>query len=173
MTRISRDQWAMELALTTAKRTTCCRRGVGCVLLNSDGHVLATGYNGVAAGQAHCNEIGVRDTGRKFFGKSQEPVVIEKLGPEHFPNACPGAFSASGTNLDGCYAIHAEQNAMLQCKDVREIHTAYVTTSPCMTCCKLLLNTGCRRIVFLEEYPHTQAKDLWERAGRSWEQFQT
>jgi deoxycytidylate deaminase len=51
------------------------------------------------------------------------------------------------------------------------IHTAYVTASPCMTCCKLLLNTSCQRIVYVEEYPHSAAKDLWTGTGRSWEQL--
>lgn len=147
--RPSRDQWAMQLATITAGRTTCCRRAVGCVLLNARGHVLATGYNGVAAGLPHCNEH-------------------DPWHPIGFPNACSGATAPSGTNLDGCQAIHAEQNAMLQCRDVYAIHTCYVTASPCMTCCKLLLNTGCERIVYAEEYPHSAARDLWVGAGRLW-----
>ncbi len=152
--RPSRDEWAMRLALLTAQRTTCCRRAVGCVLLNARGHVLATGYNGVAAGLPHCNEVD--DLG---------------FGPIIHPHACSGANAPSGTNLDGCQAIHAEQNAMLQCKDVYSIHTCYVTASPCMTCVKLLLNTSCERIVYVEEYPHSAAKDLWTGAGRVWEQL--
>lgn len=60
---------------------------------------------------------------------------------------------------------------MLQCRDVYAIHTAYVTASPCMTCIKLLLNTTCERIVFVEEYPHPEARKLWESAGRAWEQL--
>lgn len=150
--RPSRDEWAMKLALLTAQRTTCCRRAVGCVLLNARGHVLATGYNGVAAGLPHCNE---RD----------------QFHPTGFPHACSGATAPSGTNLDGCQAIHAEQNALLQCKDIYQIHTAYVTASPCMTCVKLLLNTSCERIVYVEEYPHSEAGKLWTGAGRSWEQL--
>lgn len=152
MARLTRDAWAMQLAQLTAQRSTCCRRAVGCVLLNEKGHVIATGYNGVAAGLPHCNE--------------HDPTYEFGL-----PYACPGAHAPSGTNLDACQAIHAEQNAMLQCKNVYEIHTAYVTASPCITCTKLLLNTGCKRIVFVEEYPHEQAKDLWVSAGRDWVKF--
>lgn len=150
--RPSRDEWAMSLALVTSQRSTCFRRQVGCVLLNSRGHVLATGYNGVASGLPHCN--------------MHDP--FHELG---FPNACAGATAPSGTNLDACQAIHAEQNALLQCKDVYDIHTCYVTTSPCMTCTKLLLNTGCQRIVFVEEYPHQEARALWESADRRWEKM--
>jgi dCMP deaminase len=157
--RLSRDEWALKLALLTAQRTTCCRRAVGCVLLNARGHVLSTGYNGVAAGLPHCNH------------KVEEILHDGLAGVEFFPHACSGARAPSGTNLDGCQAIHAEQNALLQCRDMYAIHTAYVTASPCMTCCKLLLNTSCQRIVYVEEYPHSAAKDLWTGAGRAWEQL--
>jgi dCMP deaminase len=123
--------------------------------------VLSTGYNGVAAGLPHCNE------------RDPIPTINRKLGrnvPE-FPHACPGACSPSGTNLDGCEAIHAEQNALLQIRDVYQLHTCYCTTSPCITCVKLLLNTSCQRIVFDEEYPQPHAKEMWVSAGRLWEQL--
>jgi dCMP deaminase len=134
----------MDLALVTAGRATCLRRQCGCVLLNYKGHVLATGYNGVAAGQAHCND----------------------------GNPCAGASAPSGQSLDTCQAIHAEQNALLQCRDVYTIWTAYVTASPCITCCKLLLNTSCERIVFIDNYPHPEAKAMWLSAGREWIQME-
>ena len=166
--RLSRDEWALKLALLTAQRTTCCRRAVGCVLLNARGHVLSTGYNGVAAGLPHCNEVKMVGTDYKDLGGG---VSMPQRMVQSFPHACEGAKAPSGTNLDGCQAIHAEQNALLQCRDMYAIHTAYVTASPCMTCCKLLLNTSCQRIVYVEEYPHSAAKDLWTGAGRAWEQL--
>jgi dCMP deaminase len=78
---------------------------------------------------------------------------------------------ASGQGLDACEAIHAEQNALLQCRDVHLIKTCYLTLSPCITCVKLLLNTSCERIVFIEEYVDARPKDLWEAAGRTWEKY--
>jgi len=198
----------MEMAMLTASRTTCLRRGVGAVLLNERGHVLATGYNGVAAGQPHCNErkiIGLasvpqrpgpehwQEDGKFYFDRavSIHPGLPSKIAGiirphdvvdstvkghvavrvEHFPNACSGAEAPSGQSLDACQAIHAEQNALLQCRDVYAIDTAYVTASPCVTCCKLLLNTSCRRIVFKEAYPHNQSEGLWTGAGRVWEHY--
>ena len=136
------DTYFMSMAVLVASRATCPRRKVGSVLINTRGHVLATGYNGVAAGQTHC---------------------IDK--------PCPGANLPSGQGLDKCQALHGEQNALLQCRDVYQIDTAYVTASPCITCTKLFLNTSCRRIVFLEEYPHSDAKDLWVASGRDWVQY--
>lgn len=138
--RPERDEYFMAMAILAATRTTCHRRAVGCIITNSHGHVLSTGYNGVARDTPHC-----------------------KGG-----QLCSGANAPSGKNLDGCKAIHAEQNALLQCSDVEDIETVYVTASPCLTCVKLLLNTSCKRIVFSEKYPHTEAKNLWTETGREW-----
>ena len=77
----------------------------------------------------------------------------------------------SGSGLEKCMAIHAEQNALLQCPDIRRIDTLYVTVSPCFTCIKLLLNTPCRRIVFLSTYPHQESEKIWVETGRIWDQL--
>ena len=174
MSRISVDKWAMEIAVTCSKRSTCLRRQVGAVLLNDRGHVLSTGYNGVAAGMAHCN----MPTGTVMNpmlalpgGGYREPEHWEREQIPCYDHACPGAASPSGTNLDGCEAIHAEQNALLQCRDIHSIATCFVTASPCMTCAKLLLNTSCKTIMFIQEYPHPEARDLWLKAGRAWVKY--
>jgi len=158
MARPSRHEWAMALARETAKRSTCLRRAVGCILLDSHGYVLATGYNGVASGMKHCNEP-----------YTWLPDTIEE--ETSFPNACTGAASPSGTNLDACQAIHAEQNALLQCRDVHAIESCYVTASPCVTCAKLLMNTSCSMIMFDEEYPQPEAKRLWQQRQGLWVQM--
>ena len=90
-------------------------------------------------------------------------------GLPHCVRACQRTLP--GQDLDKCPATHAEANALLQCRDVFEIQTAYVTTSPCIHCLKLLLNTSCERIVFLEAYLGDWPRELWESVGRVWEQF--
>ena len=134
----------MTIARTMSERSTCARRQVGCVLVNGRNHVLSTGYNGVPSGMRHC--------------KGDQP--------------CPGASLPSGTGLDACEALHAEQNALLQCKDVYDIAYVFCTTAPCVTCTKLLLNTSAKTIYFDESYPHeAAARNLWLRAGRAWVKF--
>ena len=157
--RPNRDTYFLRMARLVSTRATCLRRSVGCILVNARGHVLATGYNGNAAGMPHCN-----DSTR--FNVAWDRFEDSNL----YPHACPGAESPSGTNLDGCQAIHAEQNALLQCRDVFEIDTCYCTTAPCMTCTKLLMNTSCKRILFIEDYPHAEeARKLWQsKVGQVW-----
>lgn len=133
------DTYYLNLARAVSTRGTCIRRQVGCVLVDSRRRILAAGYNGSASGAPHCSEI-----------------------------PCPGAMLPSGTGLDLCEALHAEQSALLYCHDVYAIATCYVTVSPCVTCIKLLLNTSCFRIIFLEFYSQPEAELLWKRASREW-----
>jgi dCMP deaminase len=162
--RPSRDQVNLEVARLIAKRSTCFRRQVGCVLTDEEGFILSTGYNGVAAGRPHCNElqlVPIPEDARAFPDRKTIPEFT-------MPFRCEGANAPSGQNLDACQALHAEQNAILRLSDHRRVHTAYVTASPCISCVKLLLGTRCQRIVFGEEYPHATARTWWEEAGREW-----
>jgi dCMP deaminase len=75
----------------------------------------------------------------------------------------------SGSDLELCEAIHAEQNALLQCKNVYEINKVYCTVSPCIHCIKLLLNTSAKHIIFSEEYTNQEGKSLWMKTnGLNW-----
>lgn len=136
MKRETKDQYFLKIARLTATRSTCPRRSVGCVIINQHNHVIATGYNGVPKGFTHCIDM--------------------PCGAENFK---------SGTSLNKCMAIHAEQNALLQCKNIKEIDTIYVTTSPCETCCKLIANTSCKRVVFDDLYSQTEGLELLKQLG--------
>ena len=57
MNRPSWDEYFMEMAELTAKRSTCMRRNVGAVIVK-DKRAIATGYNGAPMGIAHCEEKG-------------------------------------------------------------------------------------------------------------------
>lgn len=138
--RPDRDQYFLSMAKLVATRSTCSRRAAGCILVDARGVVLATGHNGVPAGQPHCTD-----------------------------RLCPGAAAESGRALELCEAIHAEQNALMFCPDITRIVTCYVTCGCCVFCTRMLLNTACQRIVFLEEYSHLRAKQLWIGASRQWD----
>ena len=140
--RPHRNEVFMTVALTFSLMSTCARRRVGCVLVDGMGNVMATGYNGPARGVTHCID-----------------------------SPCPGAGMKSGEGLASCQAIHAEQNALLQCRDVNMIDKVYCTTAPCEHCVKLLMNTGATTIYFLHTYPKSnESRGLWlsSRSSRKW-----
>lgn len=138
MSRIDRDQLGLLLATAWSLRSTCARRRVGCVIFDAEGKELSSGYNGPPSGSLHCID-----------------------------HPCPGASRAPGQVLEHCEAVHAEINACLQLADSRRAWTVYCTASPCRECVKAILNTGARRIVFIEEYPHPEAKRRWFADGKN------
>lgn len=142
--RPDNDSYYMSIAGRVALRSTCIRRAVGCVLVDKDNYVMSTGYNSVPAGFPHCTS-----------------------------SPCEGATSPSGEGLNKCVSRHAEDVALMKCKDIRAIKTVYSTTAPCVLCVRRLLDTSAERIVFAEDYPHSaESKALWESYGREWTQME-
>lgn len=134
--RPTADQTFLLIAQALAMRATCPRRQVGCVLVDKNGEIDGTGYNGTASKMEHCIDV-----------------------------PCAGADMLSGIGHESCEAIHAELNALRQCKSQHNLKTAYITTAPCKHCIKLLASTSIERIVFLEDYVHSDAMEYWSRSG--------
>ena len=132
--RLSKDDYFLQMAYLVGERSTCRRRKVGCVLVDSNNHVVATGYNGVPTHFPHCLD---------------EP--------------CEGASAPSGYVLEKCLAVNAEQNALLQLRSNDSL-TAYLTVTPCITCAKILANSNVSRIVAHEPYVQSLATKILEKA---------
>lgn len=145
--RPSWDEYFMELAEVVAKRSTCLRRNIGAVVVK-DKRVLATGYNGAPSGLAHCSEAG---------------CLREKLG------------IPSGERVEMCRGLHAEQNALVQAARYGisvEGAVLYCTNQPCVTCAKMLINSGISRVVYKDPYPDRLAMDLLSESRITVEMFQ-
>ena len=132
--RLEVDEYFLKMALLVGERSTCRRRMVGCVLVDSSNHVVATGYNGVPTHFQHCLDV-----------------------------PCEGATSNSGEDLEKCLAVHAEQNAFLQLRS-NDTLTAYLTVTPCITCAKMIANSKVRRIVANVKYNQSLATEILQKA---------
>lgn len=83
--------------------------------------------------------------------------------PAGFENVCE---DESGKTKP--YVLHAEANAITKVAksgNSSEGATLYVTTSPCMECSKLIIQSGIRRVVFSEKYHDNSGLSLLEKAG--------
>lgn len=83
--------------------------------------------------------------------------------PSGFENVCENE-----ENLTKSYVLHAEANAITKVaksNNSSEGATLYVTTSPCMECSKLIIQSGIVRVVFDEMYKITEGLDILKRAG--------
>ncbi len=141
MKRPSWDEYFMEMAELTAKRSTCMRRQVGAVIVK-DRHAIATGYNGAPRGIMHCEERG---------GCIRQQLNVP-----------------SGQRHELCMALHAEQNAIIQAAAMGhgiEGGTIYITHQPCAICAKMIINAGISRIVIREGYPDELAASILDEAG--------
>lgn len=66
------------------------------------------------------------------------------------------------------YVLHAEANAITKVAksgNSSEGATLYVTTSPCMECSKLIIQSGIKRVVYQEEYRERKGLVLLQSVG--------
>jgi len=134
------EDYFMEIARVVASRSSCLRRQVGAVVVKNR-QILATGYNGVPRGLAHCDERG---------------CLRQQLG------------IPSGERHELCRGLHAEQNAIIQAAYHgvaicgAEI---YCTHQPCVVCAKMLVNAEVVAVYFSGPYPDPLAMEVFEEAG--------
>lgn len=57
MERMNRNDYFMNIARTTAKRSTCGRATVGAIIVKNN-RIVATGFNGAPEGMDHCDDHG-------------------------------------------------------------------------------------------------------------------
>ena len=137
--RISVDKHFMLIAQVVSFRSTCIRHKFGCVI-SKNGKIVSTGYNGAVKGAVHCLDKG---------------CIRNKLGIE------------SGTKIEICDAVHAEQNAIIQAGSNTEGGTLYVNGTPCITCSKMMVNAGIKKIVIPknDSYPDKEGIKIIRNSG--------
>ena len=146
------DKWDarfMELAGVIANWASCYKanRKIGAVIVKNK-RIVTTGYNGAPAGIKTCVERG--------------ECLRQKLG------------IASGTRAELCYAVHAEQNAIIQAARLGSSidgATLYCTHQPCVLCAKMIVNSGIRRVVYREGYPDEFALQMLTEGGVELERY--
>ncbi len=137
------DERFMELSKTIGTWSSCYQqnRKIGAVIVRNK-RILTTGYNGAPAGVSSCVERG--------------ECMRRKL---NIP---------SGTQHELCYAIHAEQNAIIQAAKLGitiEGATMYCTHQPCVICAKMIVNSGISRVIYGEGYPDEFSIRIFEMAN--------
>lgn len=140
MNRPTWDEYFGNIAILASSRSTCIRRKVGAVIVREN-TLLSTGYNGVPHGINHC--------------VAESCIRNVKSIP-------------SGTQLDICLGLHAEQNAIIHAaKNGINIKDSviYCTTFPCLTCAKMIINCGIKEVIFINDYEDDNSKKMLALAG--------
>lgn len=82
--------------------------------------------------------------------------------PQGFENICEDE-----TGKTKNYVLHAEANAITKVaksNNSSQGATLYVTSSPCLECAKLIIQSGIKRVVFSEKYRIEEGIELLKRA---------
>jgi len=86
-------------------------------------------------------------------------------------NGTPSGFENICEDEDGItkpYVLHAEANAITKVAksgNSSDGATLYVTASPCVECAKLIIQSGIKRVVYMDEYRLNDGIELLKRAG--------
>ena len=99
--------------------------------------------------------------------RSKVGAVLVKDG-----NIISFGYNGTPSGMDNCcekddvtfaHVIHAECNAILKAAKTGNSvdgSTLYLTLSPCLDCSKLILQSGIKRVVYLNEYRNSQGIDF-------------
>ena len=133
MSRISKENYYLDIAETVLERATCLRRVYGAIIVKND-EIISTGYNGAPRGRANCSDLGYC---------SREAMNIPR-----------------GQRYELCRSVHAEANAIISAsrRDMvggtiylvgRNAATGELLSdaTSCSMCRRLVINSGLERVV--------------------------
>jgi|SRR5574344_1125582 dCMP deaminase len=98
-------------------------------------------------------------------------IVKNKMIISDGYNGTPSGFENVCEDEEGMtkpYVLHAEANAITKVaksNNSSDGATLYVTAAPCLECSKLIIQSGIKRVVYIDSYRLTDGIDLLERAG--------
>jgi len=151
----------METAFVWARRSTCSRLHVGCVI-HREGRILVQGYNGAPAGLEHCDH-------------SCTCAELEKGASNHIPwRENKEHYLACASQKPCLRAVHAEQNAIsfaARWGVGLEGAELFCTNQPCLACAQTIINAGIVRVIYAEPYRLRDGHELLEEAGIEVGQF--
>lgn len=137
------DEAFMNIAKEVSKLSHCVRTKVGAVIVR-DGNVISFGYNGMPSGMDNgCEEKSYVPPGTYAWVDHVEEIWTEEDEV--------GRYKLE-TKRE---VLHAESNAVLKAAKTgvsTDGSTLYLTMSPCIDCSKLIIQSGIKRVVYLEEY---------------------
>ncbi len=136
------DEYFMGQALEVSLRSKDPSTQVGAVIANDEHKQISIGYNGLSNG----------------------------MDDDQFYWNSPGEETGDLYTTKNPWVVHAELNAILNCKGARlDGTTLYVTLFPCNECAKAIVQAGIKKVIYLRMYDHSQkvkiTKAIFDAAG--------
>lgn len=183
----TRDEFAMFHAYAAALRSADLGRQVGVAITNRDGSILAVGCNDVPkvggglywSGESpdHRDFVKGFDSTSRYKRRllTQALARLRDAGwrPPRDSQGDADSLIEAGT-LNGTHiqnllefgrSVHAEMSALSEAAHrgiAVEGASMYSTTFPCHLCARHIISAGIRRVVYIEPYPKSLARELYE-----------
>lgn len=151
MTRVSKENYYLDIAQTVATRSTCLRKSYGAIIVKND-VIVSTGYNGAPRGRKNCSDLG--------------SCIRDDL---NIPR---------GERYELCRSVHSEANAIISASREQMLgSTLYMAcldsktgelvpdTNSCAMCKRLIINAGISRVVIrntAQDYREINVEDWIE-----------
>ena len=140
----------MGIAFISSLRSKDPRTQVGACIVDTENHILSTGYNGAP------------------LNLNDDDLPWNSLGEEN----------GDIMNIKNTFVCHAEANAIDNYngnKEKLKNSTIYVTLFPCVECAKRIIQNKIKKVIFLKQYSSleqiTAANYLFEKANVEVEKF--
>ncbi len=147
---ISWSEYFMGIAFISSLRSKDPRTQVGACIVDTENHILSTGYNGAP------------------LNLNDDDLPWNSLGEEN----------GDIMNIKNTFVCHAEANAIDNYNGNKEKlnnSTIYVTLFPCVECAKRIIQNKIKKVIFLKQYSSleqiTAANYLFEKANVEVEKF--
>lgn len=147
---ISWSEYFMGIAFISSLRSKDPRTQVGACIVDTENHILSTGYNGAP------------------LNLNDDDLPWNSLGEEN----------GDIMNIKNTFVCHAEANAIDNYngnKEKLKNSTIYVTLFPCVECAKRIIQNKIKKVIFLKQYSSleqiTAANYLFEKANVEVEKF--
>jgi len=133
MSRISKENYYLDIAETVIGRATCLRRCYGAIIVKND-EIISTGYNGAPRGRKNCVDLG---------RCARDAMNVPR-----------------GERYELCRSVHAEANAIISAarRDMvggtlylagKDAVTGEILpdATSCAMCRRLIINAGLEKVV--------------------------
>lgn len=133
MSRISKDEYYMQIAEKVLERGTCLRRNFGAIIVKND-EIISTGYTGAPRGRENCVDRGVCRRSELNIPRGERYELCRSVHAE--ANAI---ISASRKEMIGATLYLAGKDA-----STNEMMSDAVS---CDMCKRLIINSGIEKVI--------------------------
>lgn len=155
----------MRTAQTFAELSSARRLQVGAIVVKDD-RIISIGYNGMPAGWD--NDCEIREWMDQGAGGWLSPNEINAMWPFIETSDEDGSYIGRYKLVTKPEVLHAESNAIAKLAKSNESGngaTLFVTHSPCLSCAKLIYQSGVTHVIYGQSYRDTSGIDFLKKSG--------